>query len=532
MITRTVRWVIHASKSQGTAVVRKRFRKLSREYSVGTSASAICRGATAWACSTLKNFQFGLGFRNGVDTVTQLTVVSRKTLSRQRRRVKKKMAINRRQFLIGAGGLAAAATTVGLGACAPGASNSGSQGGEGGSQGATNVALAWWGNPVRNKNTQAEIDAFMKANPKWKIEGQPGEFNSYWDKLATQTAGGTAPDIIQMDMAYIADYGSRNALLDLKDVDVSKFVEGTVDSGKINDTLVGVNAGINSAIIFANPKVFEKAKMDMPDDKTWTWGQLSEVSAEVASKAGVPIGIASLVGSDPAFATFLRQKGKELFVPDDVGFDAADATAWYDLMVKFQKAKAIGTPEQISEEAGKPLDQSAVVVGTAAMQYYNSNQLEAVSEVAKSSTGGELMTMLRFPSMTGKATDRKAWYKASMLWSASAKTKNPEAAIAWINWFANDQAAADIDKAERGVPPNTELLAGVTSKLSKAQQVVAKFITDIKPEVANTPIAPPPGGGTLAAVLFRYGTDVLFGRASTAEAGEKFVKEVKSNLKV
>ena len=86
--------------------------------------------------------------------------------------------------------------------------------------------------------------------------------------------------------------------------------------------------------------------------------------------------------------------------------------------------------------------------------YYNSNQLEAVSAAA----GGDyLMEMLRGPSLTGKATERKTWYKASMLWSASAKTKNPDAAIAWINWFANDQAAADIDKAERGIPPNSEI---------------------------------------------------------------------------
>ena len=128
------------------------------------------------------------------------------------------------------------------------------------------------------------------------------------------------------------------------------------------------------------------------------------------------------------------------------------------------------------------------------MQYYNSNQLEAISDAA----GGDyLMEMLRGPSLTGKATERKTWYKASMLWSASAKTKNPEAAVAWINWFANDQAAADIDKAERGIPPNTEILAAVTPKLSPAQQMVAKYITDIKTEVANTPIAPPPGGGTV-----------------------------------
>ena len=62
-------------------------------------------------------------------------------------------------------------------------------------------------------------------------------------------------------------------------------MEGTVDSSKINDKLVGVNAGINSAIILANPQLFEKAKMDLPDDKTWTWDQMIEVGAEVASKA-------------------------------------------------------------------------------------------------------------------------------------------------------------------------------------------------------------------------------------------------------
>jgi multiple sugar transport system substrate-binding protein len=438
------------------------------------------------------------------------------------------MAINRRQFLIGAGGLAAAAT-MGLAGCAPGSGGgSGSQGG-GGEGGATELALAWWGNPTRNKNTDAMIAAYTAANPNVKISGQPGEFNSYWDKLATQTAGGTAPDIIQMDMAYIAEYGTRGALLDLGKVDVSKFVEGTVDSGKINDKLVGVNAGINSALFFANPKIFEKAKMELPDDTTWTWDQMAEVGAEVASKAGVPFGIASVMGSDPLFATFLRQNGKELFTPDGLGFEAAEAQAWYDMMVKFQKAKALGTPEQISEEVAKPLDQSALVTGKTAMQYYNSNQLEAVSAAA----GGDyLMAMVRGPSLTGKATERKTWYKASMLWSASAKTKNPDAAIAWINWFANDPAAADIDKAERGIPPNSELLAEVTPKLSEAQQVVAKYITDIKTEVANTPIAPPPGGGTLAEVLFRNGIDVLFGRTSSADAAQKFVDEVKSNLKV
>src|SRR5918998_19729 len=158
------------------------------------------------------------------------------------------MAINRRQFLLGAGGLAAAATAGGLTACAPGARNQGG-GNQGGNEGgATTVSLAWWGNPTRNKNTQAEIDAYMKANPNVKIESQPGEFASYWEKLATQTAGGTAPDIIQMEM-------------------------------------------------------------DFPDDTTWTWDDMMEVAAEVGSKGGVPFGLASFFGHEGTLGTWLRQNG-------------------------------------------------------------------------------------------------------------------------------------------------------------------------------------------------------------------------------
>ena len=80
------------------------------------------------------------------------------------------MALNRRQFLIGAGGLAAAATTMGLGACAPGAPSGGSQGG-GDQGGKTALALAWWGNPTRNKNTEAEIQALEAPYRPHEVRG-------------------------------------------------------------------------------------------------------------------------------------------------------------------------------------------------------------------------------------------------------------------------------------------------------------------------------------------------------------------------
>jgi len=430
------------------------------------------------------------------------------------------MALNRRQFLTG--GLAVAATSMGLTACG------GGSGGGGSSDGSADLQLAWWGNEVRNKNTAAAIDAYMKANPKVKISPQPGEFSSYWDKLATQTAGNKAPDVIQMDMAYIAEYGKRKALLDLEKygADVSKFVEGSVDSGRIDGKLVGVNAGINTPTILANPKVFEKAGVEVPDDTTWTWDQAREVAAEVTAKAGGGVVGFGQLFVDSMLSAFLRQNGKALFTETGLGFEAPDVQPWFEMIVAFQKAKAIASPSQITEEANKPLDQTALVIGKSAMQMQWSNQIEAVNK----SSGGEML-VLRYPSVAGKATDRKAWYKASMLWSASSRTKEPEEVVKLINWWVNSPECANINLAERGVPPNTEILAAIRPKLSPAQEKVAKFIEDIKPELAETPPAPPPGGGKIGDIMNRYQSDVLFGRSSPADAAKKFVDEAKSNLK-
>ena len=115
-----------------------------------------------------------------------------------------------------------------------------------------------------------------------------------------------------MDMNYISEYGSRRSA-GSGSVDTSKF-EGTVDSGKINDKLVGVNAGINSAVIVANPKIFEKAKMDVPDDNLdlgpddRRWQPRSPQKPESRS-------VWSTFGGQCSARS--RQNGKELFTGRD-----------------------------------------------------------------------------------------------------------------------------------------------------------------------------------------------------------------------
>jgi multiple sugar transport system substrate-binding protein len=428
--------------------------------------------------------------------------------------------MNRRQFLFGVG-LSALAASTGLTACG------GSSSGGGAGDGSADLAVAWWGNDVRTKNTTAALDAYMKANPAIKITTQPGEFATYWDKLATQTAGNTAPDIIQMDMAYISEYGTRGALLDLAEVgvDTSKFADGTVDAGKIDGKLVGVNAGVNTPVIMANPELFEKAGVKLPDDKTWTWESAMEIGAEITAKTPDGTYGMTAIFNEVLLSAFLRQHGKELFVADGLGFQPADLVPWFDLSLKYQSSKAMPPAAELSEDSNKTLDQGLFGTGKAAMATFWSNQVEALNAAS-----GKTMTILRFPSVAGQATERKAWYKAGCLWSASARTKSPEATGALINWLVNSTDSANINLAERGIPANAEILAAITAKLSPAQKSVAKFIADIKPELATSPVPPPPGGGSIGTVLLRYQLEVLFGRSTPSDAAGKFVDELKANL--
>ncbi|MGO1285555.1 MAG: ABC transporter substrate-binding protein, partial [Brachybacterium sp.] len=77
---------------------------------------------------------------------------------------------------------------AGLAACGPNASSGG--GGGGGEDGSASLRVAWWGNPTRDQNTQDVAAAYEEVAPDVTLSLEPGEWSGYWDKLATQTAGG------------------------------------------------------------------------------------------------------------------------------------------------------------------------------------------------------------------------------------------------------------------------------------------------------------------------------------------------------
>lgn len=151
------------------------------------------------------------------------------------------------------------------------------------------IRFAWWGNDARAKATFDVIKAFEAENPGIKVKGENTEFSSYWDKMATQVAGGDTPDVLAMSGSYPSEYSSRGVLLDLdtlKDpIDTSKFAPGTVELGQIDGKQYTITAGVNSMSMVLDPAVFKAAGVELPDDETWTWDEYQDIATKITENS-------------------------------------------------------------------------------------------------------------------------------------------------------------------------------------------------------------------------------------------------------
>lgn len=415
---------------------------------------------------------------------------------------------------------------AGLAACGPNASSGGD---DSGGDGSASLRLAWWGNPTRNEMTEQVVEAFKDVDDSISISLEPGEWSGYWDKLATQVAGGETPDIIQMDEKYLSEYGDRGVLLDLREagLNTDDFAEGSVEVGEVPDKgLLAINAGLNAVAMIANPHVFEAAGVDIPDDTTWTWDDMVDIAQKISENTDDGVyGMTQIATVQAVFQVWMRQKGQDQYKDGAPGFDAATATSLFEFAQKLQETGACPDASTSVEDSGAAIDQSLFATDRIGLTMVWSNQVVAHDALID---GG--VTVLRPPSMTGSASDAQLWYKASMYWSVASTTQNPEAAVKFVDFLVNSPDAGKITLVERGVPGNLTVREAVVAELDEANTKAVDYLDAIESELGDAPEITPQGGGEFEDILSRAGEDMLFGSITAEEAGQRVLDELEQAL--
>lgn len=147
------------------------------------------------------------------------------------------------------------------------------------------LRLSWWGGEERHEATLKALDLYHELNPNITIVGEYSGWDGYLDKLLTQLASGTAPEIMQTDGRWYYDLvEGKNVLVDantLADkIDLTKFDRSFLDTYcSYKGFLVGVPTGMNSLTLLYNRDFF--AKHNIPENTKWTWEGLLDVGERV-----------------------------------------------------------------------------------------------------------------------------------------------------------------------------------------------------------------------------------------------------------
>ncbi|GCE21516.1 ABC transporter substrate-binding protein [Dictyobacter kobayashii] len=250
---------------------------------------------------------------------------------------------------------------------------------------ASSLQFSFWGSSVRAGLTTKAVQLFEQSNPHTTISTWFSSFGSYWPKLATQISGGSAPDLIQMDMRYIDQYVRKGLLLDL-----SKYIPQTIDLHDFNQPLLkgseadgrvyGVPFGGNFTSMFYNTTLFEKVGYQLPTGfNDWTWDEMKQVSQQIVKAAGPGVyGTDDASSNIGAFEVFIRQRGKELYTPDGQrAFNKQDVLEWFSYWSDMRRAGLCIPPDLSVQYSGATPALTTIVAGKAAINISTSNQIQA-----------------------------------------------------------------------------------------------------------------------------------------------------------
>ena len=371
------------------------------------------------------------------------------------------------------------------------------------------LRFAWWGAQLRHDRTQQIVDMYTEMHPNVTIETEFYDWDSYWDKLAAQGAGGVLPDLIQMSTSYVVQYYEGGLLLNLEPyvengiLDLSDIPPNTLDQGRLgpNGDLYAMNLGMNALMALYDPAITDAAGIEITQrytyDDLYAWGRI------IKEKTGV---YTNLYTNQPT--NMMRSQGSHLFKQDgsgDIGFDDPALLAYFSELKLKGIEEGISLPPEVAAERAGSVDESFFVIGEEWINFTWSNIASAIINAAQR----ELM-YLPYPSVPGKEEMRHLNYTASQQICANASTKHPDWAADFINYMINSVECNEVLLAERGMPVNAKVSEAIQPLLGPAPRLGAEYLGTIDDIVSEIDEPDPAWAGEIMQLLQDYDEQIAY----------------------
>jgi multiple sugar transport system substrate-binding protein len=396
-----------------------------------------------------------------------------------------------------------------------------------GSGGDVTINFVWWGSDGRASLTKKAVELFQQKNPKIKVQTSFSAYQAYWEKLATQTAGGKPPDVLNVDSRYLAEYGGRNVLADL-----NSGAGKTISLADVNPELAatGVYQGKRYAVPWAqntpamiyDPAAFKAAGADPA--KGLTWDQFADATQKVSAASGFSARGATDFGIlDTTLEIWLRQQGKQFYTAEGkLGFTADDLRRYWQLTSKFRDDKGV-SPADVTASYNTSPEQSPLGKKLTSSEFAYDNLLPAYQKA-----NGKPLNVAPYPS--GPNGETGQYRRPAMFLSVSARSQQQEAAAKLVDFLINDPEVGKIVGTDRGLAPNLKVRAQLAASATGNDKTLYDYEAALEPKLGAAPPVPPKGAGAIQKLLQRTYEEVAFGRMSIDDAVNRFMSEAQKGL--
>ncbi|WP_156759116.1 ABC transporter substrate-binding protein [Microbacterium karelineae] len=388
------------------------------------------------------------------------------------------------------------------------------------------LRMYWWGGDNRHQRTQEVIALFEDEHPNITVEPEFADWTGYWEKLATATAGSNSPDVIQMDLLYLAEYAGRGSLtpLDDLDIDLAGMEDSVRDMGAWGDALYAVPVSTSSLTVAVNTDLLDEIGVDMPDAEGWTYDEYESWALEVSEAAPDGVYGGSVMTGGHMLSLFARQHGEELFEGDTVAVSPETVAAFFQKALDMTTSGAAAPASVFAETSGLALDQLPISTGAVVSAVVYATQVSAYTQAADAN-----LELLELPTEPD-GVEAYDYFKPGMYWSASSQSEHPAEAALLIDFFLNDPEAVKIIGTERGLPAMSTTLELIADDLTPEEDKAVEYSNSAIPRLGAAPDPYPRGSSEQDAVMTRYMQEVLFERMSPAEAAEGVIAELQSAI--
>jgi len=136
------------------------------------------------------------------------------------------------------------------------------------------LRFAWWGGAGRHEATLKALALFERRHGV-RVKAEYMGFNGYLERLTTQIAGGSEPELMQINWAWLAMFSKRgNGFADLNQhaalLDLAQFDRGDLAYGEVAGKLNALPVSFSARVMLWNQAAFQRAGLALPT----SWDEL------------------------------------------------------------------------------------------------------------------------------------------------------------------------------------------------------------------------------------------------------------------